>query len=138
MINILNRIDYELKKSNRFLIKFIYDLKIESMMVDSISKPKYINGKWSDIEITFIDPIGPSTSQILFDFINKTKKYNFFNKKILNFEISTLDPTGMIVEIWEISVSEIKSIDFGDLNINNQQPTNISMILKPNKCNLKY
>jgi len=50
------------------------------------------------------DPIGPSTSQIIYDLASK----NVLNNFIIN--LKTLGPVGDIVEVWEINVNEIKNI----------------------------
>ena len=60
---------WEPKKNNRFLVNFTEGFGIEVWTINSISKPKYIDGKWGNMLITFRDPIGPSVSEALFKFL---------------------------------------------------------------------
>lgn len=102
-------IPQEPKFKHRFVVEF-EDFDMESYVVESITKPVYHVGYWGDIKIEFVDPIGPSTSKILFKLIHPEPKEGF---KIY---IKSLDPTGVVVETWKVEVKRIKTINFGDLS----------------------
>lgn len=65
---------YEPKRNNRFVVEFPNELNIKQWLVQKIGKPKFTNGKWENIKIDFIDPIGPSVSPTLFSLVNSKKK----------------------------------------------------------------
>lgn len=137
---------YEYKRINRFMVEFPEELGLESWMVQNISKPKFENNKWQNIEIDFIDPIGPSASQKLHELIrlNNNKKFQILDlfkkhkKPIFEFTILALDPTGVEVEKWIICVKAILYVDFGKFDYNNDNITHLKMILKPLDCVLLF
>ena len=126
--------EYEPKRNNRFLIEFPEVLPIESWMVHSIERPKYVNYIWEDIEIVFIDTINKSTSEALFKFIEYAEKHKESQSPLLVIYISMLDSTGVAVEKWEIGVKDLISIDFGFLDYGNDNIVKPKMILKPLYC----
>ena len=132
----------EPKRNNRFIVEFPKEFDIESWMANKVSKPKYYidtskkdaNGIWHDIKISFIDPIEPSTSERLFkliDIFKNKKEGEFFAIKI-----KTVDPVGEEVEMWVIKAEELLSIDFGELDYNDNSIQTPSIIIKPNSCYL--
>jgi hypothetical protein len=136
----LNVIPYELKKTNRFLVEFPEQFNIETWAVQKINKPKYTNGVWEDIKIEFIDPIGPSTSQCLFEIVNFLKRnVNDSNdKKLFDIKIKSLDPTGVDVEKWVVNVEKVLTINFGELDYDSDKTQQPCLILKPLNCILNY
>ena len=79
-------IPYELKKKNRFILRFDSSLGINEWYVESTSRPNitinavevpflntstYVAGRftWNTINVTFRDPIGPSASQALMEWV---------------------------------------------------------------------
>lgn len=132
----------EIKRENRFIVEFPKEFDIESWLVRSISRPHFKNNKWENIEMTFMDPIGPSTSERLFKLINKYKKkglFSFLKKDIFTFQIQSLDPVGQVVETWSVDVKELVSVDFGkyDYGVKDEDSLQIiKMILKPSNCTL--
>lgn len=133
-----NKIDkhsiYESKRNNRFLVNLPKEIDIEPWVITGVSKPKLFNGQWGHIHMYFVDPIGPSTSQRLFILINDIKEKNYK----FNFTIESLDPTGVVVEEWFIDVEEVDEIDFGNLDMQDDNIQRIKMIIKPSNCVLKY
>ncbi len=123
---------YELKRDNRFKVEFPVEFNIDGWQVQYCSKPKLVESIWEDIVIEFIDPIGPSTSQALFHNVHKTNinKFTLF--------LYGLDPVGVEVEKWEIRVSRVKSIDFGQYSYENDTISKPKMILAVKDCILNY
>ena len=74
-----NQLQYEPKRKNRFAVSFPDDFGIVPWVIKSITRPKYTfsskgKSKWDIIEIVFVDPISPSTSESLFKLIAKIEE----------------------------------------------------------------
>jgi hypothetical protein len=124
---------YEPKRNNIFLLNF---QDIDEWRVRSITKPKY-SERWEDITIELYDPIGPSTSQQLFN--NLPKKRGVFTRgPLFSFNIKSLDPTGVIIEDWLINVKRVKLIDFGNLSYDNDDIQTVKIIIEPLDCVLNF
>jgi len=130
-------VNYEMKKNASFFVEFPEQFNIREWSLIKINKPKFKNGKWENIKMVFVDPIGPSTSESLFEVIRylkeKDRKNEFF---LFNIAINSLDPTGVVIERWVINVADVY-IDFGDLNYKNDKIQKVRMIVKPFDCYLK-
>ena len=128
----------EPKKNDRFVVVFPEEFKIDSFTVQKINKPKFENGKWKNIGITFIDPIACSPSHGLYKIIDlKNKEENTNEKPLFEFVIKSLDPIGETVETWKILVEEVVVIDFGELDYSNSEMQTSIMIIKPKNCILE-
>jgi hypothetical protein len=143
---------YEPKRMNRFLITFPEHFNIPQWVVFDTSRPNMIIKSkkilgfelfkkiiWADMLITMSDPIGPSTSQSLMDLIHKSlyeKKQIIKDKFKLKLEM--LDPTGVVVEKWDLSDCEFKSIDFGKLSYQNDDIVKITLVIKLGKVILEF
>lgn len=135
-----NGTTYEPKKATRFVVEFPEEFKIPTYCVQKIEKPEIVFGKWQDIEIEFIDLIEPSTSEAIYNVYNKFKdiKCDYKNpKEIFRFKILALDPVGIVVETWTITVEEIPSVDFGDNNYGTDDIAKIKMVVRVLDCILK-
>lgn len=128
----------EPKKNNRFLVEFPEEFDIKSWSIEKINKPKYTDDKWENIRVDFIDPIGPSTSQRLFEIVNFLKKNNGGDKNLFEVNIKSLDQKGVVVEEWVIYVEKVIAINFGDLEYSSYEIQKPFLILKPLYCILKY
>lgn len=135
-----NKIDkfsiYKPKRNNMFLVNLPKEIDVEPWVITGVSKPRFINGQWRNIRIQFADPVGPSTSQRLFILINdiKEKGYKF------NFTIQSLypDESGKVVEEWFIDVEEVVEVDFGNLDMQDDNIQMVVMTIKPSNCVLRY
>ena len=143
---------YEPKRMNRFLITFPKHFNIPQWVVSETSRPNMtIKSKkilgfeflkkiiWADMQIIMTDPIGPSTSQSIMDLIHKSlyeKKQIIKDKFYLKLEM--LDPTGVVVERWDFSDCEFKSIDFGELSYQNDNMVKITLVIKLGKVILEF
>jgi len=143
---------YEPKRMNRFLITFPEHFNIPQWVVFDTSRPNMIIKSkkilgfelfkkmiWADMLITMSDPIGPSTSQSLMDLIHKSlyeKKQIIKDKFKLKLEM--LDPTGVVVEKWDLSDCEFKSIDFGELSYQNDDIVKITLVIKLGQVILEF
>lgn len=129
---------YEPKRSSRFLVEFPERFDIQSCSIQKINKPKFTDGKYENIRVDFIDPIGPSTSQRLFEMVNFLKTNKSDNKKLFEVKIKSLDPTGLEIEEWVVFVEKVLTINFGELDYSDDEIQKPFLILKPFDCVLNY
>lgn len=132
------RLNYEPKKQNRFLVTFPKEIgDLRAFCVSSVSRPSWSNPNgWDDISIKLIDLIRPSTSRTLFDFLRWANEED--NKdRGLEFTIELIDPTGFLVERWEI-LALVSRIDFEELSYDKDHPAMIRMVISPIDINLPH
>jgi hypothetical protein len=148
--------EYEPKRINRFFAEFADELGIEVWKVQKFKRPSmkinpveinYMNEKnyvagrysWDAMEITFLDPIGPSTSQQLMEWVrlhaeSLTGRMGYKAGYAKNILLKALDPTGIEVEKWFLEQCMITSIDFGDNSYDEDGLTNITLNIQPWRC----
>ena len=151
---------YEPKRKNRFIITFPSSLGINSWYVESASRPKieikevaipflntetYVAGqfKWGAIDVTFRDPIGPSASQALMEWVrlhaeSVTGRMGYAAGYKKDIDLEMLDPTGVAVEKWQLVNTFLTDVGFGDLNYAQDGLVGISATLRPDRCILVY
>jgi len=152
-------IDLEPKRKNRWIMS-IGDLGIESWMVQTSSRPTveiseteipfmntstYVAGRsvWGTIDITFIDVIGPSTSQRVMDWIRSCIEHSTgrmgyavnYKKQIV---LKMLDPTGEPIEQWTLEGAFPTSANFGDLDMSSDDIATVSMTIRFDRAILNY
>lgn len=151
---------YEPLKKNRFILRFPADLGIQEWTVVSAKRPSiqqevtkidflntstYVVGRyeWQTIEVTFRDPIGPSTSQAVMEWVRLTSEsvtgrqgYAAGYKR--DVELEMLDPTGACVQKWILKNCWISDVNFGDLDYSSSDLTTITATLRPDYCILAY
>ena len=140
-----NQPQYEPKRQNRFLVNFPENFEIPPWCVKSLTRPKYTfsnkgKSKWDMMEIVFVDPISPSTSESLFGLISKIgelKRSQKSGQDLFTFNVATLDPTGVEVENWKIDVRSVVYIDFGFANYESDEVQTPIMVLRPSNCVLE-
>jgi len=147
---------YEPKRVNRFFAEFDEtvgtevwqvqkfkrpSMKINSVPIQYMNEQNYVAGRytWDTVSVTFIDPIGPSTSQILMEWVREhaeslTGRMGYAAGYKKNILLKSLDPTGVMVEQWTLDQCQIVSIDFGDNDYGNDELTNITLELQPYRC----
>lgn len=130
---------YEPKQRNRFMVEFPKEFGIEPWYVNTASRPKYYESKWGDMEVTFIDMVGISSSKGLFKLIqtvSELKKVIPTGLPLFTYKLISLDPTGVVIETWEIGVSEILSVNFGeDLDYGSEELQRPKLVMRPMYCN---
>lgn len=130
---------FEPKKKNRWLVIFPEKLGIQEWWLQKGQRPKHGNGKWCDFTITVYDPISPSAAQAFFALLETygTKK-KLFGGNLFTIELELLDPTGVVIEKWEIDFSQIKSMDFGSLDVKANEFCTITTTFKVSNAKLIY
>ena len=137
-MNIKMPTQIEPKKVNRFIVDFPEKFEIEPWTVQKIDKPNFTENKWENIRVDFIDPIGPSASKGLYKIIKFLEENKNSNNKMFDIFIKSLDPTGVVVEEWVVSVQDVLTINFGKLDYGNDDIQKPFLILQPLNCFLNY
>jgi len=143
--------------------KFRYIMEIEGIptyLIKSSKRPSYesnevtiphinteffVKGKshWGEINASLLDPITPSGSQIVINWVRAHHEsvtgrdgYADFYKKDIT--LSMLGPIGDVVENWTLKGTWLKSVDFGDLAWDSEEITGIELTMRPDYCILNY
>jgi len=153
-------VTYELLRKNRFLLRFPSDLGIQEWWVASCSRPgitqnsveipflntsNYVIGRynWEEINVTLRDPIGPSASQAVMEWVRLHSEsatgrqgYAVAYKRDLILEM--LDPTGTAVSQWIIKEAMITSAKFSELDYSGDDIATVELTLRPFYCILAF
>ena len=152
--------EYEPKRINRFFAVFDTTTGIETWKVQKFKRPSmkinsvpiqymneqnYVAGRytWDTMSVTFLDPIGPSTSQQLMEWVrlhaeSLTGRMGYAAGYKKDITLKELDPTGVEVSKFFLEQCMITSIDFGDNDYGNDEISNISLEIQPWRCILNY
>ena len=153
-------IPYEPKRQNRFILRFPSSLGINEWFVESAARPHititateipflntstYVAGRfnWQTINVVFRDPIGPSASQALMEWVrlhaeSVTGRMGYAAGYKKDIDLEMLDPTGVVVEKWILYGTFLTSVDFQTLNYSQDGLATISCNLRPDRCVLIY
>lgn len=153
-------IEYEPLRKNRFLLRFPSDLGIQSWWVASASRPTITMGEteipfintstwvvgryiWEQLSVTLRDPIGPSASQAVMEWIRLASEsvtgrqgYAVAYKRDLILEM--LDPTGVVVSQWIIKNAMPVVGNFGELSYDDDALATIELTIRPDYCILSF
>ena len=149
-------IEQEPKRKNRFVLEFPTELGIESYLVQTAAKPSlninkveipHINGStfvagrsvWQEMVISFIDVIGPSTTQKVMEWVNlhfetATGRMGYAIGYKKNLVLKALDPTGVEVEKWTLIGSMIVTAKFDDYDHSSDDIATVTITIQPDKC----
>jgi hypothetical protein len=120
--------EFEPKRPHRFIVLFPETMEIKPLYVKGLSKLSYDFRKkeWNVLSLTLYDIIGEEISQKLVETLVNTRK------KILRFKIQSLDPTGVVVETFEV-IGDLVELDLGtyDYKLENELHL-IKIEIKPN------
>jgi len=153
-------VPYEPKRANRFILRFPSSLGINEWYVESTSRPSitinpveipflntstYVAGRftWGVINVTFRDPIGPSASQALMEWVrlhaeSVTGRMGYAAGYKKNIDLEMLDPTGVVVEKWIMEGTFLSSVNFQNVAYNSDAIMTIQATLRPDRCILVY
>ena len=153
-------LEYEPLRKNRFLLRFPSDLGIQEWWVSNASRPSITMGEteipflnastwvvgryiWEQVNVTLRDPIGPSASQAIMEWIRLSSEtvtgrqgYAVSYKRDLILEM--LDPTGVSVSQWILKNCFIVSATGGDLSYDDDQLATWDLTIRPDYCILSY
>ena len=99
--------------------------------------------EWDSIDVTFRDPIGPSATQALMEWVrlhaeSVTGRMGYAVGYKRDLELDLLDPTGVVIEKWMLMGTFLTKVDFGDLEYGEGGLVNITATLRPDYCVLVY
>jgi len=148
--------EYEPKRNNRFFAEFADELgievwkvqkfkrpsmKINSVQIDYMNERNYVAGRynWEEMTVSFLDPIGPSSSQQLMEWVrlhaeSLTGRMGYAAGYKKNILLKALDPTGIEVEKWFLEQCMITGISFGENDYGSDELTNIELTIQPWRC----
>ena len=153
-------IPYEPKRDNRWILRFPSSLGINEWYVESTARPKlkiasvaipflntetYVAGKfnWEELSVKFRDPIGPSASQAVMEWIrlcaeSVTGRMGYAAGYKKNVDLEMLDPTGVVVEKWILEGAWLTGYDGGALSYDSDKIVGISSSIRMDRCILVY
>lgn len=153
-------VEYEPLRKNRFIMRFPSDLGIQEWWVNNTSRPSitignteipflntstYVAGryKWESINITLRDPIGPSASQAVMEWVrlhaeSVTGRMGYAVAYKRDLVLEMLDPTGTSVSCWVLKNCQITDAKFGELNYDSDDVATIELTVQPHYCILLY
>lgn len=153
-------LEYEPLRKNRFLMRFPSDLGIQEWWVSNTVRPNisigeteipflntsnWVAGKyvWEQINVTLRDPIGPSASQAVMEWVrlhaeSVTGRMGYAVAYKRDVQLQMLDPTGTTVSLWICKNCQIVSSNFGDLSYEDDGLATIELTLRPQYCILAY
>jgi len=142
-------VPYEPLRKNRFIFRFPDELGIQEWWVSTGSRPKYssteveipflntstfVAGRftWDSITVEFRDPIGPSATQALMEWVrlhseSVTGRQGYAAGYKKDVELEMLDPTGVVVQKWILQGTQINDADFGSLGYSDNELATISV-----------
>jgi len=143
---------YEPKRKNRWLLRFPSDLGIQEWWLVSASRPTitqsdveipflntstYVLGRfnWETIDVTFRDAIGPSTTQAIMEWVRLgsesiTGRQGYAAGYKRDIYLEMLDPTGVVVEKWELQGTMLTTVNFGDLSMDDDGIAEVNATLR--------
>lgn len=129
--------NFEPKVNNRFIVEFKPPFDIKSYVVHQVARPVYTFDKYNisyDVMvISLYDPIAPSSAREIMEGI----RANAGRQPEIEFKLKMMGPVGDTVEAWKIK-GELKSVDFGELDWDDSEPTHIIMKIQPIDVILEY
>ena len=120
-------------------------IQFDEIVLEHINVKRYVKGKgaWQPLEIVLYDPIVPSASQAVMDWVREHHEsvtgrqgYSDFYKKDVTFNL--LGPVGDIVEEWTLKGTYIENANFGDLDYGTSDPAEITLTLKYDYAILQF
>ena len=130
-----------------FLIKTVKKPSIttDKITYDYLNKKKHYQGKWEwqDQDITLVDPIAPSGSAIVMDWLKqqhdpKTGRNGYASQYKKTITIEQLGPMGDVVEKWQMFGCFLTSIDWGDFDSSSTEFSEINLTLSVDECDLEF
>jgi len=130
-------LQFEPLRKNRWVVRFPSDLGISEWMLQSANRPSITQGSteihflntstwvagrytWDTIQMTFRDPIAPSASQAIMEWIrlvseSVTGRQGYAAGYKRDLELEMLDPTGVCAQKWVLKNSWPSTVNFGTL-----------------------
>ena len=117
----------------------------ESTVIDYINQKRYVAGKgeWQTIEITLYDPIAPSASQKVTQWLrlvhdDPTGRMGYAEMYKKNFALKLLDGLGNVVERWNFIGAWPMEVDYGDLDYASSENMVISVNIRYDEARQEF
>ena len=120
-------------------------IQFDEVVLEHINVKRYVKGKgaWQPLEITLYDPIVPSASQAVMEWVRQHHEsvtgrqgYSDFYKKDITFNL--LGPVGDIVEEWTLKGTFIQNSIFGTMDYGTSDPVEIALTLQYDYAILQF
>ena len=120
-------------------------IQFDEVVLEHINVKRYVKGKgaWQPLEITLYDPIVPSASQAVMEWVRQHHEsvtgrqgYSDFYKKDITFNL--LGPVGDIIEEWTLKGTFIQNANFGTLDYGTSDPVEIALTLQYDYAILQF
>ena len=153
-------LQYEPLRKNRWLLRFPADLGIQEWWCSSAKRPSikqeakaipflntetYVVGSytWGEIQVTLNDPIGPSASQAVMEWVrlaseSVTGRQGYAASYARDMLIEMLDPTGVAVSQWILKNCIPIVGNFGELSYDDDSLATIELTIRPQYCILSF
>jgi hypothetical protein len=94
---------------------------------------------WGTINCKFRDPIGPSASQALMEWVrlcaeSVTGRMGYAAGYKKDIELEMLDPTGVVVEKWILQGTFLTDLNFNELDYSRDDIATITASLRMDRC----
>ncbi len=115
------------------------------IVIDWVNQKRYLAGKceWMPIDIEVYDPISPSQAQKVLDWLRLVHDsdvgrmgYAAVYKK--NFVLKLLDGPGNVVEKWSCIGAWPKNIDWGNLDMANNDALTVKFTIRADNWRLEF
>lgn len=142
-----NRFIMEIDGIPAFMIKTAQrpQIQFDEVALEHMNVTRYVKGKgkWQQLQITLYDPIVPSASQAVMEWVRLSHEsvtgragYSDFYKKDVTFNV--LGPVGDKVEEWTLKGTYIADAQFGDLDFSSSDPVDITLTLRYDYAILQF
>lgn len=117
----------------------------EEVAINWINSTRYVAGKttFSEISVTLYDPIAPSASQqvmewirLCFESVSGRSGYADFYKR--DIQIKLLDPVGTVVQLWDLKGAWVKTANYGELTYDGSDITDIQLSIRFDNAVIQY
>jgi hypothetical protein len=120
-------------------------ITFDETVIDYINVKRYLAGKatWAPLNLVLLDPIVPSASQKVMEWIrlcfeNVTGRCGYANFYKKSITLKLLDPVGAVVESWDLQGTWIQDANWNDLDYAVSDPVDIALVLRFDQAVLEF
>lgn len=120
-------------------------MQTERIEIPFINSRRYVAGKttFQEMSVTLMDAIAPSGAQqvmewvrLHFESVSGRAGYADFYKR--DIQLKLLDPTGTVVELWDIKGAFLTNVNFGELTYEDLNPIDIALTISYDNAVLQF
>jgi len=120
-------------------------INIPEIEIPHINNVRYVKGraKWDPVAVELFDPISPSGTQILMDFIRRSHESDtgvdgYYAQYAFDCKLSILGPPADIVESWTLHGAWVQGYDGGSMDLGAEGMKTINLNLRYNWATLNF